>query len=320
VNAPVFGIDIGGTKTAVSVFTPAARARVRELHRFATRGPRETLEAAAAIIARHSAGRAPVCGIACGGPLDAARGLVLSPPNLPGWDRVRVADFLIRRFGRGTRVRLMNDANASALAEWRFGAGRGCQSMVFLTAGTGMGGGLILNGRLIEGASGNAGEVGHLRLARRGPVGYHKPGSFEGFCSGGGIAQLARFLPRADRPRDLRAWRRAHPTAREIAAAARAGDRTARAVFAESGRKLGAALALLIDTLNPERIVIGSLWLRCRDLLEPTMRETLAAEALPDSLRACRIVAAKLGEQIGNYGAVCVALNSLDAVAASRSA
>ncbi|HUR59860.1 MAG TPA: ROK family protein [Opitutaceae bacterium] len=313
-SAPVFGIDIGGTKTAVSLLAPTrgARTRVRELHRFATGGPRETLEAAAAVIAQHVTGAPPLCGIACGGPLDAARGLVLSPPNLPGWDRVRVNDFFVRRFGRGTRAALMNDANASALAEWRFGAGRGCRSMVFLTAGTGMGGGIILNGQLVEGACGNGGEVGHLRLAPRGPVGFRKPGSFEGFCSGGGVAQLARFLPRADRPGNLRAWMRTHPSARAIAAAARKGDRTARAVFAESGRKLGAALALLIDTLNPERIVLGSLWLRCRDLLEPTMRETLVAESLPDSLRACRIVAARLGEQIGNYGAVCAALHALD--------
>ena len=206
----------------------------------------------------------------------------------------------------------MNDANANALAEWRFGAGRGCRSMIFLTAGTGMGAGLILDGRLLEGACGNAGEVGHLRLGTRGPPGFHKAGSFEGFCSGGGIAQLVRFLPKNDRPRQTRAGMRAHPTAREIARAARRGDLAARAVFAEAGRRLGQALALLIDTLNPERIVIGSLWLRCRDLLGPEMRRTLRAEVLPDSLRACRIVPAELGELTGSYGAVCAALAGLD--------
>ena len=303
----IFGIDIGGTKTAVSVL--ASGDRVRELHRFSTRDPKSTLDELAQVIAANQPGRAPVCGIACGGLLGAPRGVVLSPPNLPGWDRVGVTKFFERRLGG--RAFLMNDANANALAEWHFGAGRGTQSMLNLTAGTGMGGGLILNGQLVEGACGNAGEVGHLRLAARGPIGFHKEGSFEGFCSGGGIAQLARFLPKSERPADLRAWMRAHPTAREIAAAARNGDRTARAVFAESGSKLGAALALLIDTLNPECIVIGSLWLRCRDLLEPEMRRVLTTEALTDSMRVCRIVAAKLGESIGNYGAVCVALHGL---------
>lgn len=303
----IIGIDIGGTKTSVSRLR---RGRmVRELHRFATGQPRPTLEEIARVIAQLGPARNPVFGIACGGPLDAERGVILSPPNLPGWDRVQVTRFLTDRFGG--RAFLMNDANANALAEWRFGAGRGCRSMVFLTAGTGMGAGLILDGRLVEGACGNAGEVGHLRLAPRGPVGFHKAGSFEGFCSGGGLVQMVGFLPRTDRPRDLRAWRRANPTAQAIALAARRGDRTARAVFAESGRRLGQALALLIDTLNPDRIVIGSLWLRCRDLLGPEMRRVLNEEALPGSLRACRIVPSRLGENLGNCGAVCGALHGL---------
>jgi glucokinase len=306
-HSPVYGVDIGGTKSAVSVL--GAKERVRELRRFPTRGPDETLQQVVEIISAEAKGRSPVCGVACGGPLDAKRGVVLSPPNLPGWDRVRIVGFLERRLGG--RTFLMNDANANALAEWRFGGGRGARSMIYLTAGTGMGGGIVLDGQLYEGVCGNAGEVGHLRLAPRGPVGFNKAGSFEGFCSGGGIAQLARFVPASSRPANVRSWMRDHPTAREIALAARRGDRTARAVFTESGRKLGAALAVLIDTLNPDRIVIGSLWLRCRDLLEPEMRRVLEAEALPDSLRACRIVPAKLREETGNYGAVCVALHGL---------
>ncbi|MDP3072920.1 MAG: ROK family protein [Opitutaceae bacterium] len=307
----VFGIDIGGTKCAVSVLR--ANGDVHEFHRFPTRGPEATLDEIALALERNGVGRLPAFGIACGGPLDADRGLVLSPPNLPGWDRVPITRYFERRFDG--RAFLMNDANANALAEWRYGAGRGSQSMIFLTAGTGMGGGIVLGGQLIAGACGNAGEVGHLRLAPRGPVGFNKAGSFEGFCSGGGVAQLVRFLPASSRPRNLRAWMHAHPTARDLALAARRGDPTAQAIFAESGRRLGQALALLIDTLNPERIVIGSLWLRCRDLLEPEMRRILKAEALPDSLRACRIVSARLGERLGNYGAVCAALHGLGRLA-----
>lgn len=304
----VFGIDIGGTKSAVSIFHKR-RGSAQEICRLSTRDPDAALNAIALVLESHKPGRAPAFGIACGGPLDAARGLILSPPNLPGWDRVRVTKFFTDRFG-GSAF-LMNDANANALAEWRFGAGRGCRSMVYLTAGTGMGAGLILNGRLVDGACGNAGEIGHVRLAPRGPIGYHKAGSFEGFCSGGGLAQLVSFLPRAVRPRKLSAWRQAHPTAHAIALAARRGDATARAVFAESGRRLGQALAILVDTLNPERIVIGSLWLRCRDLLGPEMRRVLKQEALHNSLRACRIVPTQLGESVGNYGAIAVALQGL---------
>lgn len=303
----IIGIDLGGTKTTVCRLRRGHQ--VGELHRFTTAGPRPTLDQIGSVIRQHGPIRNPAFGIASGGPLDAGQGIILSPPNLPGWDRVRVAKFLTDRFGG--KAFLMNDANANALAEWHFGAGRGCRSMVYLTAGTGMGAGLILNGRLVEGACGNAGEVGHMRLAPRGPVGFRKAGSFEGFCSGGGLARLVLFLPRAVRPRDLRAWRLAHPTAHAIALAARRGDTAARAVFAEAGRRLGQALALLIDTLNPERIVIGSLWLRCRDLLGPEMRRVLKEEALPDSLRSCRIVPSRLGENLGNYGAVCVALHGL---------
>ncbi len=284
--------------------------RVRELHRFATSGPGPTLEELARVVAEAQPGKFPALGIACGGPLDARRGVVLSPPNLPGWDRIKVVQFFERRFGG--RAFLMNDANANALAEWRFGAGRGSRSMIFLTAGTGMGGGLIIDGRLHEGATGSAGEVGHIRLADRGPVGFNKAGSFEGFCSGGGIAQLAAFLPRGTRPPRVREWMKQHPNAREIALAARRGDRVAIAVYEEAGRRLGQALALLVDIINPECIVIGSLWLRCRDLLGPEMRRVLSAEGLPDTVRGCRIVPAKLGESVGNHGAICVALHGLD--------
>lgn len=303
----IIGLDIGGTKCAVSVYR--RRGIVRELHRFPTGRPTETLAEFARILADLQPAHDAAIGIACGGPLDIARGLILSPPNLPGWNRVPVIDYFKRRFK--IRTFLMNDANANALAEWRFGAGRGSRSMVFLTAGTGMGAGLIIDGHLYEGACGNAGEVGHLRLAHSGPVGFHKTGSFEGYCSGGGIAQLARFLPRVSRPRRLADWMARHPSAQAIAMAARRGDRTAQAVFAESGRRFGQALAVVVDILNPDCIVIGSLWLRCRDLLGPEMRRVLRMEALSASRRACRIVPSRLGEQIGNYGAVCAALHGL---------
>jgi glucokinase len=307
VNRRIIGLDLGGTKCAVAEWRGGRK--ICRQHRVPTGEPRATLAALDQVIAQLRPGPDPVFGIACGGPLDAARGIILSPPNMPGWKAIRVTKHFTDRFGG--RAYLMNDANANALAEWHFGAGRRCRSMVYLTAGTGMGAGLVLDGRLYEGVSGNAGEVGHVRLAPRGPVGFRKAGSFEGFCSGGGLVQLARHLPKSQRPRQPAAWMRRHPAASDIAAAARKGDPVARAVFAESGRRLGQALALLIDTINPERIVIGSLWLRCRDLLEPEARRVLRAEALADSLRACRIVPSSLGENLGNFGAVAAALHGL---------
>ena len=129
-------------------------------------------------------------GISCGGPLDSKKGIVMSPPNLPGWDNIPVCQLLKQHFSMP--VRLCNDADACAVAEWKFGAGRGVENMAFLTFGTGLGAGLILNGNLYSGASGMAGECGHIRLAEDGPSGYGKNGSFEGFCSGGGIGRMGR--------------------------------------------------------------------------------------------------------------------------------
>jgi glucokinase len=294
----IWGIDIGGTKTAVCRLSPDGT--VEELARFATGGPAETLGHIGDVIDASGPVEKPVFGIACGGPLDARTGLILSPPNLPGWDGVAACDSFVGRFGG--RAFLMNDANAGALAEWQFGAGRGCRSMVFLTAGTGMGGGLVLDGRLYEGACGNAGEVGHVRLAPDGPEGYGKRGSFEGFCSGGGIARIARLRGIADEK----------SSAKELADAARSGDPAAAAVWREAGTRLGEALALLVDVLNPERIVLGSVYVRCRDLLEPPMVAALRREALPESARACTVLPSTLGEAIGNYAAVAIARYHLD--------
>ncbi len=307
-----FGLDIGGTKCAVSRLRPDGS--VEETHRITTGGAEGTIGALLSSVAALAPGGSPVFGISCGGPLDLERGLILSPPNLPGWDRIPITELVTRRFGG--RAVLMNDANASALAEWRFGAGRGCRHMIFLTSGTGMGAGLILNGQLYEGASGDAGEVGHIRLSDTGPVGFGKAGSFEGFCSGGGIPKLAvQMLGSKPAPG---AWLdQGAVSTRAIAGAALAGDMLSLRVLEEAGRHLGRALSILIDTLNPERIVIGGIFPRCQTLLEPAMLAELERETLPAPLASCRIVPAGLGETIGSHGAIAAALHAFPAVARS---
>lgn len=295
----LLGFDIGGTKCAVVLGREHPRRPVilgREM--FATadrRGPAQVIAALAAaartLLGRHGLTPAVVRGggVSCGGPLDSTRGLVLGPPNLPGWKRVAVCRQLSRRLG--VPVALQNDANACALAEWRWGAARGTRNAVFLTFGTGMGAGLILGGRLYAGTNDLAGEVGHLRLRERGPVGFGKAGSFEGFCSGGGIS-------RADTRR-----RPAHA----VFAAAQAGEAEARRVVARTASELGRGLAVLVDVLNPEVIVIGSIFARQQRLLWPGARRELKREALPQALRVCRVVPAKLGDRIGDYAALAVA-------------
>lgn len=300
----IIGIDLGGTKCAVSV--PDAAGGVREAARFATGTPEETLARLGAEIAALSPAHDVVFGISCGSPMDAARGLILSPPNLPGWDRVAICEQLTARFGG--RAFLMNDANACALAEWQSGAGRGARNLIFLTMGTGMGAGLILNGRIYEGATGDAGEVGHVRLAPDGPVGYGKTGSFEGYCSGGGIAQLARTRLAAY-PGDsvLQQAPLSQLTAHDVGRAAAAGDEFSLALWAEVGTRLGEGLAVLVDVLNPERIVIGSIYARCEQWIAPAMQAALDREALGPSAAACHVVPAQLGEQIGSHAAIAIA-------------
>lgn len=289
----IIGVDIGGTKCAL--VKADAEGRVEREMRFGTTDVSGTLANIYAAVSELGPGASPVFGIACGGPLDAERGVILSPPNLPGWDGIAIVSELESRFGG--RGYLMNDANACALAEWQFGSGRGTRNMVYLTHGTGMGAGLILDGRLYEGTTGDAGEVGHVRLAPEGPVGYGKAGSFEGFCSGGGLSRLA----------EGRIAGHGRLSAKELAELANAGNAEALAVWEESGRYLGRALSLLIDILNPEVIVLGSLYMRSGRLLESAMREELERETLAGPLRACRIVAAELGESTGVMSAIAVA-------------
>lgn len=251
-------------------------------------------------------------GISCGGPLNSRRGIILSPPNLPGWDNVEIVKQIQEHYG--VSVRLQNDANACAVAEWKFGAGRGCENMVFLTFGTGLGAGLILNGKLYSGANDNAGEIGHVRLDKFGPVGYSKEGSFEGFCSGGGIAQLgyAKAIEKA-RSGVYPAYFRegmvpSEVTAKAIAEAARDGDETALEVYKTCGEYLGKGLSVIIDFLNPEKIIIGSIFARSRDLLWEHAEREIEKEALKISADCCQILPAELGENIGDYAAIGAAL------------
>ena len=250
-------------------------------------------------------------GISCGGPLDSRRGVILSPPNLPGWDEVEIVAYLKERYGG--RVSLQNDANACAVAEWKYGAGRGTENMLFLTFGTGLGAGLILGGRVYSGANGMAGEVGHIRIATDGPLGYGKQGSFEGFCSGGGLALWAKdiardAISRGERIFGCSSYEKVELlSAAHLASLARDGDIDAIELFRRCGERLGEGLAMLVDILNPERIVIGSIYQRCEELLRDGMESALKREALPEALRVCSIVPAALTESIGDIAALAVA-------------
>ena len=315
------GLDIGGTKCAVLLATVDGGIHLKDKLRFATCSERgfepvyaQLTAAMEEILQKNGLSYADVnaIGVSCGGPLDSRRGVVLCPPNLPGWVNIPLKALLEGRCG--VPVYLQNDANACALVEWKLGAGRGCSDMIFLTMGTGMGGGVIAEGRLLRGCTDMGGEIGHLRLAEDGPVGFGKAGSFEGFASGGGIQRQARVLTE-ERIREGRApaWVRdghapEEADARLLAEYARAGDADAKAFFDHIGTMLGKGLALLTDTLNPEKIVIGSVFVRCEDLLRPAMEAELKREAIPFSLEGLQVVPAQTGEALGDLASIMTAL------------
>ena len=313
----LLGIDIGGTKCAViyGVDTDGV-LEIADKVRFETTKVDETvariLTEVKAMAGRHglNGSNTKAVGISCGGPLDSRTGVVQSPPNLPGWDNIPIVKLVEE--ATGIRAALQNDANACALAEWKYGAGRGTRNMVFLTFGTGMGAGLVLDGKLYAGTNDNGGEVGHIRLSDFGPVGYGKAGSFEGFASGGGIAQLAQSAVKEQLMMGRKvAWcpdgDLSSITAKTVAEAAAAGDALAIGVYRTSAEYLGRALSVLIDILNPEVIALGGVFMRNADLFMPIVEPILEREALPFAKSVCRIVPAALGENIGDYAALAVA-------------
>lgn len=307
------GVDIGGTKTAVVVSTHAPEIAWRkEFPTLPTEGPEHAVCSILELVGqglRETHTRPSALGVSCGGPLDRVNGVIQRPPNLPSWDNVEIKRILEDRFAVPCHVE--NDANAGAIAEHRFGAGQGCRHMVFLTLGTGLGAGLILNGNIYHGANGMAGEIGHVRLTESGPSGFGKSGSVEGWASGGGMAQRAEDFIRSavESGVSTSLTNGTTPvTARDVGLALADGDPVAERIVHDTGVRLGEALAILVDLLNPERIVLGGLALRLGDSLLGPARVRVEEEALRASSDVCEIVPAALGERIGDVAALCVAL------------
>ena len=317
-NKYYLGIDIGGTKCAVVLGDD--QFNIYKKIKFNTRAQERIWQDVVeefflhvdSILRDHPEHEIHGIGISCGGPLDSGKGIICSPPNLPGWDNVPIVRLFSERYNIHAAVQ--NDANACALAEWLMGAGKGATNMIFLTFGTGMGAGLILNGKLYSGTNDLGGEAGHIRLAANGPVGFGKEGSFEGFCSGGGIAQLAKTIVSEKLEQGIHVEFCPDENcidgldAKIVAEAATNGDKTALEIIGLSATYLGKGLSILIDFLNPECIVIGSIYARNVQLFKPAVELALKEEAIPAALEVCTIKPAALGDSIGDYAALCVAV------------
>jgi glucokinase len=315
-----FGIDIGGTKCAVLLGKDdnSTDGKVTLLKKVLyetkkTNSPDEMISlfirSIDEIIQEFDIAKDEIAGIgiSCGGPLSSRERVILAPPNLPGWVNVPIGKILEDRFD--VPVILENDANACAMAEWKYGAGRGCKNVVFLTFGTGLGAGLILDGKLYRGTNDMAGEVGHIRLTECGPVGFGKMGSLEGYCSGGGIGQIAsmKVLEQIGIGIFPDIYTSGEPLdAKHVAIAADAGDSLAKEIFAMSGKYLGKGLSIIVDILNPEVIIIGSIFERSHHLLWPYAKAELEKESLKVARDVCRVVPSQLGDNIGDYAVLAL--------------
>ena len=304
----ILGFDIGGTKIGVVLGTLDGKI----LDRLETATPidqpfevafdRMTTMASKLLSTLESRGLSkPVAvSVAVGGPLDVDQGIIFSPPHLPTWEQSPLKERLSKHFQ--LPVFIEHDGNAGALAEYFYGIGRGVENLVYLTMGTGLGAGIILDGKVLRGTNDLAGEVGHIRIADQGPVEYGKAGSWESFCSGAGIAKLAR-------QRDPDTWP-AGTSTQFIIESAVAGDPQACRLIEEVGEWLGKGVAILVDILNPELIVIGTLGVVLGDLLLEPARRVLLAEALPRAAAVCRIAPAQLGADLGSISALIAAIDA----------
>jgi glucokinase len=315
------GVDIGGTKTAIVLSSkpPTVLKRVM-FPTLPAKGPKRAIDQIMASVHESLSSQCLgvndliAVGVSCGGPLDPLAGVIQSPPNLLSWKEVPIKALLEREFG--VKTFLENDANAGALAEHQFGAGRGVNNLVFLTMGTGLGAGLILNGQLYRGSTHAAGEIGHVRLTRSGPNGYNKVGTAEGWASGAGMAKVARIaldkaLEKGVATLLAQSNNSVAITAQTVWEAAQSGDAVAQTVVRTCGKRLGEAIAILIDILNPDRVVVGGLAVRMGEALLGPAREVVAKEALPSAYGMVEIVAAELGEDIGDVAALCVAMREV---------
>ncbi len=298
------GLDIGGTKSA-AVVGDANGAVLFRAAGLTPPGPWPDAVAFLRGLVRDvcaQAGVAPdqaeTLGVSCGGPLDSRTGVIYAPPNLPTWDAVPLQSILEGEFGLPVAVE--NDANATALAEHRWGAGFGCRDMAFLTMGTGIGAGLILDGRLYRGRRDLAGEVGHATVWPDGPPCLcGRRGCLETLASGTAIGRMGR-----ERLGDESV------TAHVVCARARAGDPVAQGIIADAARWMGIGLANLLQTLDLERIVLGTLAVHAGDLLLGPIREATALFCWPRVWEGVSVVPAALGDAAQDRAALAVALLS----------
>jgi glucokinase len=311
---PVLAIDLGGTQIRAGYVTPQLEVKLRRaVETRDEEGVQAVVQriadlAGEVVDAARAAGlESPVgAGISSPGPIDPWRGLVVATPNLAGWRDVPLADAIEEALGIPTF--LERDTNVAVLAEWRYGAGRGMSNVIYATVSTGIGGGLVLDGRPLYGIDGTAGEIGHITVELDGPLcGDGQQGHAEAIGSGTGIAHAGReALARGEAPglAALVGGDRDAVSAADVAQAADAGDAASGAIMDRAYEAVGALCASLVNVLNPEVIVLGGSIADHRPQLHQRVREAIDRRAFPIPARRVRVTRAHFGDDVSLIGAL----------------
>ena len=299
----VLGLDIGGTKIAAGVVDADGGVHgfvvaPTEVERGPGDGSRRLFELGRRAVDESGIAWAEIlgAGIGCGGPLDSANGVLIAPLHLPGWKDLPIVELATAAFDRPAV--LENDATACAAGEHRYGAGRGAQNMVYLTVSTGVGGGVVIDGRLHRGRSGNGGELGHVTVDWHGREcrGCGRRGCLEAYASGTSIAERAREAGLKD------------AGAADVAAAARDGDPVATRVWNETCEALASGITSIANLFEPEVVVLGGGVLRTGDQLLAPVRALVEEQVFGPRPK---IVRTALGDAVGVVGAAAVAYERL---------
>ncbi len=310
----VLGIDIGGTKLAAGIVDASGRILARgEVPTLAAEGPERVLERTIQLskdLLRAldvSVDAVQRIGIGCAGPVDRQAGLILNPPNLPGWVRVPLVEHIEKALS--LPAVLENDANAAALGEFRYGAGKGTSSLVYLTVSTGIGGGIILDGKVWHGVKDGAGEIGHMTVMPDGPMcGCGNRGCLEALASGPSIARRALELLEKGRSSRLRGIQ--DLTAADVVRLALEGDQVAREVWDQAVTYLSLGVAAVVTIVAPERVVIGGGVTRAGDFLFEPLRREVRRRVTLVAVESVPILPAALGADVGILGAAAVAFEA----------
>ena len=321
---PVVAVDIGGTKITSAVITSEGKM-ISRIYRLtlAHEGPKKVIDhmvdAVQSSLRKAGLDLSSIggVGVAAAAIIDIGRGLVSEAPNLPRWHNIPLRDRLADSLGKP--VFLLNDASAAALGEHRMGAGRGLDNLIYITVSTGIGGGLIINGQLYDGADGCAAEIGHMIILIDGPAcKCGQRGCFEALASGTAIARMAIERLEAggkSRLAELTCGKIEDVTAELVAEVARRNDRLALSVIDEAARYLGIGLANLINVINPQMIIIGGGVSKMGAMLFRPARKSMKEHAFKLPARTVRVVRPRLGMDAGLIGAAIYTQESLGAKA-----